>query len=253
MPVNPYFLGLWLGDGTSYSTTISNNNEIVSFLSQHAEGLGLQLTRTEGTVEYRTVSGPGAGANVLLNALRELGVVKPPGVTGPENDRKHIPKMYLEASEAVRLQLLAGLIDSDGSYVDISRKFRFAQAERWHKTLFMNVVYLARSLGFNANYSRTWREAHWDESLQHFMPAGWTLTTYIFGDIHRVPTLLPRKQARDWSNKDWFVHSVVRVVQKEQPQAFAGFLVDGNKRFLRSDFLVVHNSSFEDTLAPTVW
>ena len=61
------------------------------------------------------------------------------------------------------------------------------------------------------------------------------------------------KQARACSNRDWFVHGVQRVVQKEQPQAFAGFLVDGNKRFLRSDFLVVHNSSFEDTLTPTVW
>ncbi|KAH7003976.1 hypothetical protein EDB82DRAFT_532363 [Fusarium venenatum] len=43
VPVNPYFLGLWFGDGTRCSTTISNNHEaeIRDFLIQHAAELDL--------------------------------------------------------------------------------------------------------------------------------------------------------------------------------------------------------------------
>ena len=70
----------------------------------------------------------------------------------------------------------------------------------------------------------------------------------VTGDIDRVPTLLPRKQARKPSDRDWSVHSVMQVKQRQQPEMYAGFLVDGNKRFLRSDFLVVHNSGFEESM-----
>jgi len=253
MPVHPYFLGLWLGDGTASGTALSNNHEeeVLAFLRQHAEGLGLQLTHTEGSIAYRTAGEVGSCSDssdtVLLVAMRNLGVVKPRGVTGPENGRKHIPQIYLEANEEVRLQLLAGLIDSDGSYHDASLHFAFTQAERRNKTLFENVLYLVRSLGFNANSTRMWLEEHYSE-LQHFIPAGWSLRMKVTGDIDRVPTLLPRKQARARSERNWSVHSVLHVVRKEQPQAYAGFLVDGNKRFLRSDFLVVHNSGFEESM-----
>ena len=41
---------------------------------------------------------------------------------------------------------------------------------------------------------------------------------------------------------------VMQVKQRQQPEMYAGFLVDGNKRFLRSDFLVVHNSGFEESM-----
>ena len=249
MPVNPYFLGLWLGDGTATSTTISNNHEeqIISFLQQHADGLGMKLTNPDGSIAYLTVGGLGK-TNALLDALRRLGVVRDVGQAGSEKDCKHIPRIYLEASEEVRLMLLAGLIDSDGSYHDSSLHFAFTQAERWHKTLFENVLFLARSLGFNANYARHWREGGFCESLQAELPAGWCLSMKVTGDIDRVPTLLPRKQARKRSDRDWSVHSVMQVKQRQQPEMYAGFLVDGNKRFLRSDFLVVHNSGFEESM-----
>lgn len=60
----------------------------------------------------------GSRANRLLQAMRDLGLIAPAGrrPTGPETDLKHIPAVYLYNSRAVQLQLLAGLIDSDGYY-----------------------------------------------------------------------------------------------------------------------------------------
>jgi pre-mRNA-processing factor 8 len=47
---------------------------------------------------------------------------------------------------------------------------------------------------------------------------------------------------------DPLVHSIVSVERLSEPQAFFGFLVDGNQRFLRHDLLVVHNSGFEESM-----
>ena len=48
--------------------------------------------------------------------------------------------------------------------------------------------------------------------------------------------------------RDWSVCSITAVEQMRHAQPYYGFLVDGNKRFLRSDFLVVHNSGFEESM-----
>ena len=53
-----------------------------------------------------------------------------------EKDRKHIPQVYLRASEDVRLELLAGLLDTDGTYQETGHFYEFTQSERWHERLF---------------------------------------------------------------------------------------------------------------------
>ncbi|KAF9092952.1 Pre-mRNA-processing-splicing factor 8 [Mortierella sp. AD031] len=49
-------------------------------------------------------------------------------------------------------------------------------------------------------------------------------------------------------NGAWSLSSVSSVERKAEPEAYFGFLVDGNQRFLRDDFLVVHNSGFEESM-----
>ncbi|KAG0275828.1 Pre-mRNA-processing-splicing factor 8 [Linnemannia exigua] len=50
------------------------------------------------------------------------------------------------------------------------------------------------------------------------------------------------------SSGDWPLSSIASVERKAEPEAYYGFLVDGNQRFLRDDFLVVHNSGFEESM-----
>ncbi|KAF9434505.1 Pre-mRNA-processing-splicing factor 8 [Entomortierella beljakovae] len=159
-------------------------------------------------------------------------VTASPPFVGQEADRKHIPSKYLLGSEKTRLEVLAGLMDSDGTHLTNSIEFRFLQAKRWHERLFEDVVWLARSLGF------------------HVPTTGVDQSLYISGDIDRVPTLLPRKQAPEYApnSGDWTLSSIMSVEKKSVPEAYYGFLVNGNKRFLRDDFLVVHNSGFEESM-----
>ena len=117
-PIDPYFLGLWLGDGdTSGVTVTTGDQEIKDYLRRYAEQLGLTATEFENTENSSRVAirdathGKGKkhteafGRNNTLQArLRALGVL----------GNKHIPKEYLCGSIEQRFELLRGLMDTDG-------------------------------------------------------------------------------------------------------------------------------------------
>jgi hypothetical protein len=94
LPVHPYVLGAWLGDGTSIRAEITAYDpEIVETI----EATGQECRRRRTPHQYGLVGG-------LQVRLRELGVL----------GDKHIPAQYLRASEQQRRALLTGLLDTDG-------------------------------------------------------------------------------------------------------------------------------------------
>jgi replicative DNA helicase len=110
LPVSPYFLGVWLGDGTKslHSVQVTKaDSEIESACRDEAERFGLKLTvqhQPDKCKAYRLAGHrTGSGANPLLVAMREL-----------MQDGIGIPPQYLKASLRDRYELLAGLLDTDG-------------------------------------------------------------------------------------------------------------------------------------------
>lgn len=185
--------------------------------------------------------------NVLLSAMRRLGVVSDSEARGPESDRKHIPDAYKFGSRSTRLKVLAGLIDSDGCYDRRFNRFVFTQSERSHTRLFDDFVFVARSLGLKVWTSR--QEAKTTTYQGKPIHGGAQLRAYVMGAIYDIPTLLRSKMAADRvTGGDRLGHEVLSIEQREAEEDFFGFEVDGNKRFLRKDFLVVHNSGFEESM-----
>lgn len=92
LPIDPYILGFWLGDGRSRGGIISKG----AIDREHLLTMGHELKSREGMC---TVLVDG-----LTKALRLAGL----------QDNKHIPEEYLRASSGQRLALLQGLLDSDG-------------------------------------------------------------------------------------------------------------------------------------------
>ncbi|KAI8916915.1 splicing factor Prp8 [Powellomyces hirtus] len=66
--------------------------------------------------------------------------------------------------------------------------------------------------------------------------------------LYRANILPSSATDKQWLGEDWYVCAITSVEREAQPQPYYGFLVDGNKRFLRSDLLVVHNSGFEESM-----
>lgn len=180
------------------------------------------------------------GSNHLLRALDELQVLS--RGTGPHADRKHIPPEYMKNSRSVRLALLAGLIDSDGWYIYPENMYGFAQSETWHENLFWDTVALARSLGLGV---WTTKRMMWNPMRTKKFPA---LFAQISGNVAEVPCLLARKKADQRFIPQTHSFIIKDINLEEDETEWYGFRVDQDQLYLRHDYLVLHNSGFEESM-----
>jgi phosphate starvation-inducible PhoH-like protein len=154
VPIDPYALGLLLGDGCLTTTTTpafsSADKELV--LALEAALPGIELTRkTDVDYVLRHVNGGRGGvivANPVTVALREL------GLAGTRSNTKFVPDRYRMNSRAARLALLQGLFDSDGGPVLQRGRTCRVQYTTCSERLRDDVVFLVRSLGGVAYWCR---------------------------------------------------------------------------------------------------
>jgi phosphate starvation-inducible PhoH-like protein len=154
VPMDPYALGLLLGDGC---LTTSTTPSFATGDSELALALQMSLTRVEvvpkQAFDYvlRNRAG-GRGGVVVVNpvtaVLREL------GLDGTRSSTKFVPQIYLQNSQEIRLGLLQGLLDTDGGPVTQARRTCRVQYSTTSPRLRDDVLFLVRSLGGVA-YPRT--------------------------------------------------------------------------------------------------
>lgn len=102
-PIDPYFLGCWLGDGTANIPNITLSEEKAKHILPYFHYSVKRVHNQQGCKRYCfTHQG-------ITEELHNLNLYK----------NKHIPSIYKYASFEQQKQLLAGLIDTDG-YVDKS-------------------------------------------------------------------------------------------------------------------------------------
>jgi superfamily II DNA or RNA helicase len=226
VPVDPYFIGLWLGDGTKSLKSVqvtTMDQEVVDHLTTLAKSWGCEVReddhKNNKSSTYRLVT-PRGKPNPLLTEMRTL--FRHYG----EIYRPAIPPAYHVNSRDVRLQVLAGIIDSDG-HAHEGRYYEVIQKDRD----FAEEIYtLARSLGFGASmkHKRVNDQYYWRINILGAGP----------GDI---PVRLPRKQITQPRQKSPTRTKFDVSLHKEQGQ-YAGFTLDGDGRFLLSDYTVTHNT-----------
>jgi phosphate starvation-inducible PhoH-like protein len=156
VPLDPYALGLLLGDGCLTARTTPSfttaDPELAEALEERLDGI--ELTR-KSAVDYvlRHVDGGRGGvivANPVTVALREL------GLAGTRSSTKFVPGAYLNNAPEVRLGVLQGLLDSDGGPVTQRARTCRIQYTTCSSRLMGDVRFLVRSLGGVA-YVRTRR------------------------------------------------------------------------------------------------
>lgn len=136
LPLDPYILGLWLGGGDSSCGKITQelNAKSWDYIKQHGFELSHNYEKREGVkAETRVVYG-------LMPILRKLEVL----------NNKHIPNEYMTASFNQRLNLLRGLMDSDGYYDSTHKQCCTRTSHKWQAD---GVLALVSSLGIKATFN----------------------------------------------------------------------------------------------------
>ena len=227
--INPYILGAWLGNGMKDGNSFSSSDEnIIKAFVIWLDSIGCEAIHIEnylndvctyhirkrGDDEYKKEGI--TDLNPFKEILKKMNLFK----------NKHIPQDYIVNDEQTRLELLAGLIDTNGK-LRTKNKYRFdiSQPSQSHSVIIQKADIIARSLGF-----RTTIVKNCD-----------ILCLSIMGDINRIPTRVQGKKATIHSyNMDIYCHSInIKHIGKGK---FSGWHIDGNERFLLGDSTITHNT-----------
>ena len=240
--INPYMLGVWLGDGDHHQAAITTiDKEIEDAIYTEAVNRGLSI-RHDDKLHYffyensqkQHPCGKGKSKNTLMNDLRSYDLLC--NYRTESGLDKHIPFDYLVNDRKTRLELLAGILDTDGSLS--CSGFDFINKS---KQLAEDVVTLAQSLGFAATIKSCTKECQ-----TGVFGTYWRV--FISGDCSIILVRIARKKAP--KRKQYKNHLVTGItINPVGYDDFYGFEVDGNHLFLLDDFTVTHNSGTGKSLA----
>ena len=229
LPLDPYFIGLWLGDGHSKGaalTTMDGECASVIYEMAHRYGLGIRIERQKNnrSVTYNLTAGRTGhvDSNPVHSQLKRLRII----------NNKHIPYIYKTATREARLQLLAGLLDSDGHY-----DFKTYNISQKSEALAADILFIARSLGLAAYANRVKKKCYNNGKIGNYTSIS------ISGELDSIPCRLPRKRAqRRKQIKDALVTGV-RSIEHIGIGEYFGFEVDGDNLYLLGDMTVTHNTA----------
>jgi hypothetical protein len=270
LKIDPYFYGLWLGDGHSTETSITNvDPEIIDYLywfaddnnlNIHNKGITYYLKSEPLLIEYKNdysenilywnslshaakkynirpeyISRATKSGKVVNNSFWEWkshrGDFKKLFEEECGFDKTRISKKYLLSNIDSRREILAGLIDSDG-YLDKKGSYEICLKQ---KSLIQDIIFLCQSLGIKCSIGKDHliKETHY----YRIRLSGQNLLS------------IPCKVLRKRLNKDYFTYNCLHqsfTIQKDKIDDYYGFTVDKDHLFLLNDFSIVHNTQFTD-------
>jgi hypothetical protein len=216
LPVDPYTIGCWLGDGASASNTFTCHNDD----RHHYESKGIGFTSDVSYERNSSNTVFTSGIADLRPLLRQLGLLK----------NKHIPKEYLISSIEQRTSLLQGLMDTDG-FIDGQCNI---QLSRKNQQLIDDVYQLIVSLGFKVRVS-------------HFESTNSTRLTFNTYEGSVIPVSIPRKLERlTVKKRDRYISSrsitSIRLTDSVPTQCITVDADDSLFAFGR-DYILTHNTT----------
>lgn len=224
LPIEPYYLGLWLGDGHSANPEriTNSDDEVINYLSEYANRYNITCKKVGNSLCTYSVTGGVIKPNKYLrNEFRKMNLI----------NNKHIPFIYKTSDVNQRLELLAGIVDSDAhvanNCIDLCMK---------NTPLINDILILARSLGFKCvirDVSRTCTTNGYTDIYKRIT---------ISGDLKLIPTKISRKIITTQSLKRDCNRTRINIVADSIGEYY-GFELDGDQLFMLEDFTVTHNST----------
>ncbi|HLD89561.1 MAG TPA: Hint domain-containing homing endonuclease [Patescibacteria group bacterium] len=226
LAIPPYILGVWLGDGHSAGTRLTNTDEIIlNTFKCFAESRNLffkHVGNTKYTYGITNVRGKG---NSFLVDLQKYNLI----------NNKHIPLDYFNASIEQRLSIIAGILDADG-HLDQRSKGRY-EVKLKSKQLAYDLFYISRSCGIHTTIKKV------KCVCTNNGKEGYYYRVNLTRGIDIIPCKLAHKKAVQVKNPQRTTSRVgIRNVTPLGIGTYYGFTLDGNNLFLHADGTVLKNS-----------
>ena len=226
--IDPYWLGLWLGDGDATRMAVSNeDNEVLDWLESYCNTHSYEYTK-----RYLPQSKMCYNFNISAKNKTLQDEFKKLELKG----NKHIPDCYKYNSKEVVAKVIAGLIDTDGSYDCRKHCYEITQLHT-RKNIIYDIKEMCEYLGLRCTISTrlTSKKAKGAGHLNYRLRIR---GSYI------LPVKIARKKQTLRSGfrnkKSWTDYSF--KVEEYGIGEYYGFTVDKNNLFLLKDYTIVHNT-----------
>ena len=248
--LDPYYVGLWLGDGHSRIQTITNIDlEVIDYLKEYAGELGMKVSHGKPRPGIFDVDGSTAffdhsiindkevnseKTNYVMQQLKSYNLIM----------NKHIPHDYKCNSKENRMKLLAGLIDTDGSFTNNS----YYCITQKNTVLADDIIFLGRSLGFYVSKNIIHNSCMYKGEKRTGEYVRMNICSTHQAKISDIPVKIQRKIASKKEKKPRQNRLHYRfTIEEAEEDTFYGIEIDGNHRYLLGDFTVTRNCVSPET------
>lgn len=227
LPVQPYTFGVWLGNGRNNNPDICGAAEDIEIeiesIKKEGYSISWSTTHKDTLVEYRGIKG-------LRNDLQKIGLCY-----SRKRNEKYIPDIYFSASLDQRLELLAGLLDTDGTLSKKERKYQFSTTGELLKNDFVKLV---STFGWRCSVT---------EKEPRISSSGiiGRKKVYVIGfnPTFHIPCKLDRKQLFEFSKQRKIA---IKSIEKVAPKRGNCIQVEGGIYCAGKTMIPTHNSTLED-------
>ena len=237
LPVDPYVVGLFIGNGLSTGKflVVNTSNEMIPNVIAREFGLTYNVY-AHHRCEFRYPDGHSPRTADIFKDVPEL--------VGKYSHEKIIPDMYMYASVEARMSLLRGLMDSNGSISQAGHRYEMSYTST-SKTLLEQIQYLVRGLGYFATIT----------------PDRHRSDHYSKGYCGRIGIRVPHKYKHKFfnrpdrqniaykaayykkDNRERFKYLTVKNIEFSHREEARCIQVDARDQlYLTEDFIVTHNT-----------
>lgn len=247
LPIDPYLLGCLLGDGAFAplgAVTLTSADEFIAH--RLAEVLPAECEIKKGTEKgktstYRIIRKGNSSNNYLSSELRKLGLI------GTKSRTKFIPEIYKYTSVEDRIQLIQGLMDTDGyvSNPSVGRNGKEYPGVLQYTTisprLFEDFVEVIESLG--GLVKKNIRDSFCYNSNEGVKNCGLRYTGTILYKNPKELVSLPRKLQRINPRKASFRRKIINIQKIDNAPGKCITVDSPNHLYLAKNCIVTHNTT----------
>lgn len=231
--IDPWLLGMYLGDGCDCGNIRITNPEadIQQKISASLSNQDVCVQANDGSVRVKAKRKTNKPSKMKM-ALEEL------GLTGLKAHDKFIPIRYLHASIQQRLDLLRGLLDSDG-FVTQPGAIEFCTVS---PQLAQDICFLIRSLGGSARQTQKKNPVFTYRGQKRNGQTAYR----IFASFPKgIVPVSSQKHLAKWTEPKWGIRHTIRSVEPVGRRVCQCIRIDAvDSLYVTDDFILTHNSTF---------